>query len=407
MSSWHPVLEGEDARLADAAIDAIAAELADFPLDEDSVTLARGLPGAALFYAYRAFDRDDAQSRNQAAEALERAVGLVMERPAGPYLFPGVTGLAWVVEHAGARLGMLGDDDPNADVDELCLELLAHPASDNAFELMRGVSGLAIYALERLPRPAARQILAGVVDALESMATLDGEHATWRTPPERLPPAKRDHWPAGYLSLGVAHGVPGVLVALAGAVKHGVEAERAARLLERGLHGLWAHRLDGEYAAFPTIAGERTPARAAWCYGDPGIAGTMLAASTAAGLRDWQERAAGLMRLAARRPSPTRAIEEPTFCHGAVGLAHMFQRARVDEEVTIAARNAHRQALAMRRAGWGPGGFWTIDEAPGKAAARVAHAGILDGCAGVGLALLAGTRSLEPDWDRLFGLSIR
>jgi hypothetical protein len=159
---------------------------------------------------------------------------------------------------------------------------------------------------------------------------------------------------------------------------------------------------DGASSRFPaTIAPGRElrPARAAWCYGDPGVAAALhLAGATDAAI--------ALARESAARPAEDAAVRDAGLCHGAAGLLHVFNRlwqASGDEALAAAARRWFAHALGLRRAE-GVAGF------PSWVGAFADHEwdadpGVLAGAAGVALAFVAAATDIAPAWDRFLLLS--
>src|SRR3954452_6230771 len=82
------------------------------------------------------------------------------------------------------------------------------------------------------PDPSAFRILEAVVDRLAERAERTPGGCTWFTPPELLPQWQRELCPKGYYNLGLAHGVPGVIAVLGGAVATGVRPDIVPQLLE-------------------------------------------------------------------------------------------------------------------------------------------------------------------------------
>jgi hypothetical protein len=142
--------------------------------------------------------------------------------------------------------------------------------------------------------------------------------------------------------------------------------------------------------------------RVAWCYGDLGVAVALLSAANAAGREDWRAEALELAHGMAARPFELSQVSDMGLCHGAVGVAHLFNRlsqATGDAELARAADTWYVQTLAMRRsdpiAGF-PRGLPVDREMtwdPG--------ADLLTGACGVALALHAAISPIEPGWDQL------
>jgi lantibiotic modifying enzyme len=419
-TDWRPLLDGELAVRAEEAIRAIAAALADYDDLPASVAVAH-----ALFYGYlaRIADADAAHYAGRADQLLERAFDSVATTRMGPMLYGGFTGVAWTAEHLsrvpgaaerepGAGDEDMGDEDMNEEVDESLLRAIAAPWTGD-YDLIGGLAGFGVYALERVDRPSARQCLAAVVERLDETAEVIGDKVTWFTPPELLPPRNREKSPNGYYNLGVAHGVPGVLGVLADACRLGIRPEKARPLLDGAVRWVLSHRLSGRRGpSFPTSVFpgvEAPPSRLAWCYGDPGIAASLLYAARAAGVPEWEHAAMDIALHAATAAAEEAGVQDAGLCHGAFGLAHIYNRiyqAGGGEPFADAARLWYRQGLDMRRPGRGIAGFETWEFGPNRQLGWIPDPGFLTGVVGVGLALLAAVTTVEPEWDRLLTLAI-
>ena len=395
-SAWRPLLVGDERERASSAVAAIAAALPGFPSDDPS--LGSGNAGLAVFHAYRG-DRD------LAADRLDSALAAVASDASIASLYGGFAGVGWALTHLD-NLFEAGED-PCAEVDEALVQMLRAGRWDGDYDLIVGLVGFAVYALERLPRPAAVACLELVVDRLAERAELQGDGATWWTAPELLPDWQRAQNPAGTYNFGVAHGIPGVIAVLARACASGVAEGTAQPLLEGAVDWLLAHRLPhGEASAFPSRWAPGRPARPsrlAWCYGDPGVATTLLVAGRCAGRSDWEETALGLLRQAAACSPEDSYVVDAGVCHGAAGVAHLFNRAHQttgDPTLAAAARSWFGRALDHAEKGAGVGGFWEVHTHP-EGTRKLATPGLLGGAAGIGLALLAATTDVEPGWDRI------
>jgi lantibiotic biosynthesis protein len=384
--AWRPILRGDDAVRAERALADIEAALAG-PLDlepEWAHSLAEGAAGIATFYAYRG----DADA---AGRWLRDAAGAVGRTRMDGSLYDGLTGVAWALAHHGS-----GATD---DVDRWLRRRVAGPHAPGDHELMTGLAGYAVYALERLPDPGARECLEQIVTKLGELAVADGDGVTWLS---------RD----GSVNLGVAHGVPAVVAVLGACCAAGVAEQRAQSLLAGAVRRLLAQRLPaGAGARFRGWLGSGAPAEpapSAWCYGDPGIATALLLAARGAGEPAWEREALALARGVARRPRSECGIDDAGLCHGAAGLGHVLNRlhqATGDPELLAAARHWLRRALDLREPGTGVAGFSAqLFRDDGRPYPN-ADGALLRGAAGVGLALLAATTDVAPDWDRVMLLS--
>ena len=411
---WQPLLSGTSAAEGWEVVESIAGSLRGVSSANDDPSLAAGAAGRALFFAYRAAASGDRREESLAERELDRAIAAIAERPMSPDLFGGFTGVAFAFEHLQGRRPELADDEANEPVDDALGQLLGRSRWAGDFDLVSGLAGHGVYALERLQHPSGAANLGRVVARLAELSEPRPPGVTWRSRPEFLPPAERDLFPRGHFNLGVAHGVPAVAAILAGACAADVSAAIARPLLDRTMDWLWANQAQ-EHAAsgFPCWVSEDAPpkpARAAWCYGDPGVAATLYAASRAVGSADWERRALELGRAAATRAVEQSGVRDAGLCHGAAGLLHLYNRlwqGSQDEVFANAARHWVSTTLSMRRPLHGVAGYqaWSRG-AEGNEPTWRDDRSLLTGVVGIGLALLAAISPVEPEWDRMLLASL-
>jgi hypothetical protein len=165
--------------------------------------------------------------------------------------------------------------------------------------------------------------------------------------------------------------------------------------------------LDDGKVGFPIWVGPGIPraqARVAWCYGDLGVATALLSAARCVGEPAWEREALAVARRAAERPIDQAGVQDAGLCHGAAGLGHLFNRlyqATGDSLLAEAARSWFGKALDMRHPERGIAGYASWWAGPDGNMTWMDDPGLLMGAAGVALALLAATTTIEPAWDRL------
>ncbi len=153
------------------------------------------------------------------------------------------------------------------------------------------------------------------------------------------------------------------------------------------------------------------PSRLAWCYGDPGIAATLLATARAVGEPDWEKEAIAIGLHSAARPEATALIRDAGLCHGSAGLGHLFNRlyqATGEERFAEAARHWLLHVMSFQVRGEGVAGYraWEVNPETKEPGWRP-DAGFLEGATGIGLALLGAVSNVDPAWDRVLLLSVR
>jgi lantibiotic modifying enzyme len=408
---WQPILEGGVGQRALNAVHEILAALPEPSAEAVDASLSHGIAGLAILCAYLAragFDTDE-----NAAQLISQAVSAVSSQPMGATYYGGFTGIGWAVAHLQDQLFDPDDDDPNEAIDSGLLELLKRSPWTKEYDLVSGLVGIGVYALDRLPRRAAVQSLELIVAHLDELAERDAARVTWLTRADLLPARQREQCPRGHYNLGLAHGVPGVIALLGEVCAAGIEVERSRSLLNGAVTWLLQQRLEiTAQSSFPSWIGigvEPEDCRLAWCYGDAGVAVALLAAARSVNETDWERAALVIARRAAQRRRENAGVTDAGLCHGAAGLGHIFNRlfqATGEDSFREAAHYWFEQTLAMRRSGQGIAGFSALlpDEDGGEH--WVDEPGILTGASGIALALLAAATDIGPAWDRMLLVSL-
>lgn len=395
MTDWTPLLTGADADRALQVLADLQRPFARLAARLDSRTaratsrrarsLSSGLPGIALACAYA----DAVQPDRGWSELAERTLAAALETArdiTGVGLFSGVAGLSWVTTHLLDDAG----EGPIDGVDAIILDALTR--GELPFDLVSGVAGIGVYALERLPRPSAAELARAAIRILGERADHTPSGITWKTPARFVESSLRSDHPDGYHNPGMAHGVAGVVGFLAAAVRRGFS--EAVPLLEPAATWLWRHR---------TLRASARRSRDAWCVGAPGMALALHATGVALDDSRWTARALELARAAAQQNPSDANLEDASLCHGDAGVAHVFLRlyqSTGDPVLRDAARRPLRRLVRRGRSRRTLAQLAYQRFTPtGRRPAVVL--GWLNGLAGVVLVLCAALCEAEPAWDRL------
>jgi lantibiotic modifying enzyme len=423
LSRWTPILKGslaESARLAleDSARDLeglsqelLAASHVWAPIASRRQSLSGGSAGLALFFANLDGLLPGRGFSEVTVKFLESAIDSFGEATTGAGLFLGFSGIAWILEHLREEF-VDPNEDPGADIAGVLCEYLSQVPWRRHFDLVDGLTGLGLYSLERIPQPHGKECLELVIEQLSKLAERRPNGITWWTPPHLLPSDLRGLYPNGCYDLGLAHGVPGVVAFLGRAWASNILPDVVGKLLEGAVEWVLAQQLPlGASSSFPfriAAGAESEDTHLAWCYGDVGVAAALLLAARSIGEPAWERESLRIaLRAAARAPEPSK-IEHPGLCHGAAGIAHLFNRffqATGEEVFEKAAISWFETLLACRRPGEGIGGYVAYimhDRGPMD---WHSDPGFLTGAAGIGLSLLSGLSPVEPSWDRLLLIS--
>jgi hypothetical protein len=395
--TWTPVLNGCQRERAFRIAGTIAEDLrqrfdARRGAPEHEAWSLAGWSGAALFFAYYGLATDDQDALEFAARLVEEALEAALGVASLARLFDGLTGVAWTLAHVDGWLLDASDNDPNLAIEAALLEAVSTVPWSGEYDLLAGLVGVGVYAVERLPRPLAGELLTSVVDRLAELSEQDPTHPLWWSPAGSLPAQLRRTFPGGAWNLGLAHGLPGVIGLLA--KSHAAGVVSAGPLLDRSVEWLFDQRLPANAGSVlpalcaPYLAPRRSPL--AWCYGDPGASIALFVAARHAGPTDWETAALSVAEAAAARSLTDNSVEERSICHGSAGLAHIFNR------LYQATENA-----SMRRATEA----WLLTTMDACQPYVPPDPDLLMGSPGIGLVLLAAATTVEPRWDRVLLMS--
>jgi lantibiotic biosynthesis protein len=305
----------------------------------------------------------------------------------GPHdgsLYRGAAGLTWAQE------ALAGDgEDPAARWPEW---LEQHAAELQQFDLVNGWVGVLVAVLRRAHRPGFERLAALCFSQLASRAQRDPNGAYWSAGDSRG------------VDLGVAHGVTGVLWALAVCARARVAGAEA--LYRDAARWLLAQREpEGRPQVWSDLGGTSAP-RVAWCAGDLGMAAVLHQAARAMDDRTLEAAALKAASCAAELSSEPGQIVALGLCHGAAGAAHLLNRLwqRTGNEAFGA--RARELFEGVLQATAGPLPEWQLQRT-GVEQAWASSPGVLDGYHGVMLALHAATSSKPPGWDDLLLLETR
>jgi lantibiotic biosynthesis protein len=369
---WCPIVDRPLRARTVAAIDRLAGMLRE-PDARASASLALGDAGTAVLFAYLARAGYPVRGAGRVARRYaERAAAAVATTAMPLGLFGGAAGVAWMLQHLRGR--ELPGADVCADFDAVLLRAVARGAFDGTYDLVSGLAGIGIYALERRDRA----LLAAVVDRLAARSVEHDGGAVWIAAGSDV------------VDVGTAHGIAGIVAVLGQA--HAVGIPGADELARRASRWLRARARWTQPSVFPAMVsadgGDGGDCRLAWCYGDVGVACALGSVADATGAARLGGEAVRVARRAAVRPAEDTRVVDRGVCHGAAGLALGLQRMYAVSGVELLAAAARRW-LAR-----------SLDDELSRATldAEAAQGRGLLGAAGLGLAYLAAATARAPRW---------
>ena len=404
--------QGRDRLLTLAEV--IADDLARPPQDDAepgwwrAQSLAKGAAGIALLHIERA--RGGLAGWDAARAWLAAAVSVPVSAAGDSGLFAGAPAVAFAL-HAGGNgryptaLGKL----------DTCVSALAYRRVWQAlarigrkdlpplaeFDLIYGLTGIGTYLLRRTPGSGALESVLRYLVRLTEPLRADGQTLpgwwTGHDPSFTSSPA----FAGGHANLGMAHGITGPLTLLALAARNGITVDGQDEAISRICSWLddWRQDNDGrpwwpQWVTREDLRSRRTsqpgPGRPSWCYGTPGLARAQQLAGIATGDTARQDLAEHALAGCLSDPAQLARINDISLCHGWAGLFQTTWRAARDARTAeLASRDITRLLAPQTRPQAGDG------------------SGLLEGDAGLALALHTAARDMPPEsgWDACLLLS--
>jgi len=376
---------------------------------QDNIGVMGGKAGIALFFFYYAKLTGDDKYADYGVElisdifdAINDAKGYILHTHAG-----GLAGVGWTVEHLAQNDFIDTDTDEVLEaLDPYLHKTMIHDITNENYDFLHGAVGNGVYFLSRLANAKAKDYLKELIDQLDETSHKDEDGALkW------LSVLNREEGTKGY-NLSLSHGIASIIVFLGKVLETGIYNEKVSLLLNGAVQYLLKYKLDRKkfVSTFPSWISETDPltqSRLAWCYGDLGIGTALWQAAQHAGNKEWEQIAADtLLGSTARKDLKENAVVDAGLCHGAAGIMHIYNRAfhyTGNETFKELTQYWAGHTLDMAKFDDGYAGYkaWHTEKYGGW----VAETGLLEGVAGIGLALVSLISDIEPKWDRSLFLS--
>lgn len=278
----------------------------------------------------------------------------------------------------------------------------------HVYDLINGLSGIGrvLLAACEAGHTEAEPGLLAARDALTTMiSTGDGPRpGWWRPTPENERAAADPHNPDG-ANTGLAHGIAGPIAFLTACEK----ADRGGTATRTAIHQAsawllrwrdgdsWPPQITWENVAHGTATMSDRGRRDAWCYGGPGVGGSLIRAGEVLGNDRLVEAGSRAHAALADRLADQWDVEGPTLCHGYAGVL-----CSVGGDHPAGTSAAHRVLTAFDTGD--PFGFRHV-----QGTNRFDQPGLLVGAAGTAMALADHAQLAAPEvstrWDALLLLS--
>lgn len=212
------------------------------------------------------------------------------------------------------------------------------------------------------------------------------------------------------INFGISHGIPAIIIFLCKCYSNNIAKDLCKDLISNAIRFITYYKnktSDSVYPQLFKLNQEKIPSaeRLAWCWGDLGLAVMFLEAGKALNNKSWREEAIYIMqRSCSRRDLRKNRTVDAGLCHGTSGIAHIFNRFYWETGLIEFKETANywiEQTLEMAYHTDGLAGFKAYHGQDNW----VKNYGLLEGIAGIGLALMSHISDKEPTWDSCLLLS--
>jgi len=297
----------------------------------DHPSLFSGQSGLSLLYADLFIFTKEEFYANKSIEVLERSIKLLSGGEGGLTLANGVAGVGWLVKYLIKKEILSPLDAENlADFDELLFENLKSDdyRNNRYYDLLFGLIGKGVYFLDdnnsnKTNSPKALEI---ILDRLKNLSVESDAGRLWYAILGKEQRSEEND----YYDYGLAHGLPSIAIFLSKLSKYNSHKVECKQLVQSIIGHLQRQRLRSCISEFPSDSKSKEASRLAWCYGDLGMAFSFIQASIALEKPSLMVDARNIAIHSASRNLGSSLIRndsdlmENGFCHGTLGLAHLF-----------------------------------------------------------------------------------
>jgi lantibiotic modifying enzyme len=402
VANWVDILAQETALKEQyrEKIERIACFLSENIHRVESNGLLTGKMGVSLFFYHSFLLTGDTRYFDICNQVLEDTiVSLGQNNPPTSSHCDGTSGIAWAFDYLFEKKSI--DFNANAiwgkHLDEILIRDARTELTNGNIDFLHGSSGILYYLLEK-----QHTGIQNVLQAFIEKGSKDQDYFYWKTPVFNMR--------QNAVNLSLSHGNTGLLFVLLKAYSKGAITD------DNLIRGLIKFILSSEITGgaqgnrFPDFRDihtgpVQTKNRLAWCYGDLGLCYALFTSGKILNDPFLIEKSIELFKVnSVRKEFPETGIRDANFCHGTIGVAHMYNRVFQQTNDPVFKETAiywYKNTVAFSTNKDEFAGFRTFVE-PDMYKGTFP---LLNGIAGIGLSMISAISEIEPDWDRFLFLS--
>ena len=384
--------------------------------NENHIGVLSGLSGIALFQFYYSKYLDKDTYSDIGVEILTTCVDRMNEGYNYPTYCTGMAGTGWVLDHLELENFIDTDNDSLLqEIDQYLYSTMILDMKNGKYDFLHGAIGYAYYFLNRYRNTKSEELkgkyknnLLEFIALLKKVSLKDGKNnLKW------VSELNNDTKERGY-NLSLAHGMSSIVGILTKLYQYDDFELKTKTMLIDSINYIMDFKNENNraFCLFPSWVSEdneiNSKARLAWCYGDLGIGIKLWYASKVLNDKKLANEAINILKHAAKRTTPEKSlVRDAGICHGSYGNAQIFNRIykETGNEVFKEATEFWIQEginMAVHEDGYAGYKQWKGGIRKIKWTNEIT---LLEGVAGIGLAIIDYLASFDSNWDECLMIS--
>lgn len=408
MQEWEPILCGEHAILAINILKEIETRILKELDNEPRLELAHGIAGQLIFLSEYDSNHDALQNE------IEKFLDKISEQTS----FTG--GLMTGLSGLGFALKIINDKQHHMehtffdDIYHYVRRFAMTHIQPGDYDYMHGFLGECYFLLEEDNSTDNLELFQAAIKNLEKLSCKRSNGITWtnKLDARGFNPNVTDVSPLPEMyNLGLAHGMPGIIYILKCLSLRYPEL-MLSPMIDDALSFLISEeakedkRANGRYyKAYASPYGDiHKGLTLAWCYSDLGISMIYFKLSEISGNKELFDRAIKIASFCAVKRIEDTPVETSGLCHGAAGIAHLFNKIyNITKDPIFKTASVYWFDVLFKKFIIHQNGsslIHSISKRHNGESYNVDN-GFLDGLAGIGLSIHTAIGSRTPQWDRI------